>query len=79
MNGRLADRVAFVTGAARGQGRAHAVRMAQEGADIIAIDVAGDLPAGVPYPPATPDGREGNRPTGGGDRAPHHHHRGGYP
>ena len=55
MNGRLADKVAFITGAARGQGRAHAVRMAQEGADIIAIDVAGDLPPGVPYPPATPE------------------------
>ena len=51
MNGRLADRVAFITGAARGQGRAHAVRMAQEGADIIAIDVAGDLPAGCALSP----------------------------
>ena len=52
--GRLADRVALVTGAARGQGRSHAVRLAEEGADIIAIDVATDLP-GVPYPQATPD------------------------
>lgn len=38
MAGRVADKVAFVTGAARGQGRSHAVRLAQEGADIIAID-----------------------------------------
>ncbi len=53
MSGRLTGRVAFITGAARGQGRAHAVRMAKEGADIIAIDVAGKLPSCVPYDPAT--------------------------
>jgi SDR family mycofactocin-dependent oxidoreductase len=53
--GRLKGRVAFITGAARGQGRAHAVRMAQEGADIIAVDIAGKLPPCVPYDPATPD------------------------
>lgn len=52
---RLAGRVAFITGAARGQGRAHAVRMAAEGADIIAIDVAGKLPDCVPYDHATPE------------------------
>jgi SDR family mycofactocin-dependent oxidoreductase len=52
---RLIGKVAFVTGAARGQGRAHAVRLAAEGADIIAIDVAGALPPAVPYPPATPE------------------------
>ena len=39
MAGRLEGKVAFITGAARGQGRAHAVRMAQEGADIIAVDI----------------------------------------
>jgi SDR family mycofactocin-dependent oxidoreductase len=55
MSRRLAGRVAFITGAARGQGRAHAVRMANDGADIIAIDVAGKLPPCVPYDPATPD------------------------
>ena len=55
MSGRLEGKVAFITGAARGQGRAHAVRMAGEGADIIAIDIAGKLPACVPYDPATPD------------------------
>lgn len=55
MGGRLTDQVAFITGAARGQGRAHAVRMAAEGADIIAVDVAGKLPDCVPYHPATPE------------------------
>jgi SDR family mycofactocin-dependent oxidoreductase len=55
MSGRLTGKVAFITGAARGQGRAHAVRMANEGADIIAIDIAGKLPACVPYDPATPE------------------------
>ncbi|MEZ0365057.1 mycofactocin-coupled SDR family oxidoreductase [Mycobacterium sp. pUA109] len=55
MTGRLTDKVAFVTGAARGQGRAHAVKMATEGADIIAVDVAGKLPDCVPYDPATPE------------------------
>ncbi|MBV9514043.1 MAG: mycofactocin-coupled SDR family oxidoreductase [Mycobacteriaceae bacterium] len=55
MSGRLAGSVAFITGAARGQGRAHAVRMATEGADIIAVDIAGELPPCVPYNPATPE------------------------
>lgn len=55
MCGRLAGKVAFITGAARGQGRAHAVRMAREGADIIAVDIAGKLPPCVPYDPARPD------------------------
>jgi (+)-trans-carveol dehydrogenase len=50
--GRLTGRVAFVTGAARGQGRAHCVRLAEEGADIIAIDIAGPV-AGSPVEPAT--------------------------
>jgi (+)-trans-carveol dehydrogenase len=52
--GRVDGKVAFVTGAARGQGRAHAVRLAEEGADIIAVDVCRQL-ATVPYPMATPD------------------------
>src|SRR4051794_6213585 len=42
--GRLDGKVAFITGAGRGQGRAHAVRLAEEGADIIAVDVLEDLP-----------------------------------
>ncbi|WP_216896075.1 mycofactocin-coupled SDR family oxidoreductase [Nocardia alni] len=41
--GRLVGKVAFITGAARGQGRAHAVRLAQEGADIIAVDLLDDI------------------------------------
>ncbi len=55
VSGRLEGKVAFITGAARGQGRAHAVRMANEGADIIAVDIAGKLPDCVPYNPATPE------------------------
>ena len=51
--GRVAGKVAFITGAARGQGRSHAVRLAEEGADIIAVDLCGDM-ANVPYPLATP-------------------------
>src|SRR5215475_13390595 len=45
--GRVEGKVAFVTGAARGQGRSHAVRLAQEGADIIAIDICGPIRPGV--------------------------------
>jgi SDR family mycofactocin-dependent oxidoreductase len=52
--GSLDGRVAFVTGAARGQGRAHAIRLAQEGADIIAIDVCAPV-APITYPLATPE------------------------
>jgi len=52
--GRVEGKVAFITGAARGQGRSHAVRLAQEGADIIAIDVCKQVDT-VPYPTATPD------------------------
>ncbi len=50
---RLDGKVAFITGAARGQGRAHAVRLASEGADIIAIDLADKLPDCAPYTSAT--------------------------
>jgi SDR family mycofactocin-dependent oxidoreductase len=53
LTGKLAGKVAFITGAARGQGRAHAVRMAEEGADIIAVDLAGRVAPSVKYDPAT--------------------------
>ena len=49
---RLAGKVALITGAARGQGRSHAVRLAEEGADIVAVDALADLPT-VGYPMAT--------------------------
>lgn len=52
--GELSGKVAFITGAARGQGRAHAVKLASMGADIIAIDLCDQI-ASVPYPMATPD------------------------
>jgi SDR family mycofactocin-dependent oxidoreductase len=39
VEGRVAGKVAFITGAARGQGRSHAIRLAEEGADIIAVDI----------------------------------------
>jgi SDR family mycofactocin-dependent oxidoreductase len=52
--GALDGKVAFITGAARGQGRAEAVRLASDGADIIAIDICDQI-ASVPYPMATPD------------------------
>jgi SDR family mycofactocin-dependent oxidoreductase len=52
MAGRVAGKVAFITGAARGQGRSHALRLAQEGADIIAVDLCGQIGT-VPYPMAT--------------------------
>jgi SDR family mycofactocin-dependent oxidoreductase len=50
--GRIEGKVALVTGAARGMGRSHAVRLAQEGADIIAVDLCASLDT-VPYPGAT--------------------------
>jgi SDR family mycofactocin-dependent oxidoreductase len=52
--GRVEGKVAFITGAARGQGRSHAVRLAQEGADIIAVDLCDQIGT-VEYPMATPD------------------------
>jgi SDR family mycofactocin-dependent oxidoreductase len=52
--GKLEGKVAFITGAARGQGRSHAIRLAQEGADIIAIDICKQIES-VPYPMSIPD------------------------
>jgi SDR family mycofactocin-dependent oxidoreductase len=48
MGGRVEGKVAFVTGAGRGQGRSHAVRLAEEGADIIAVDICAPV-ASVSY------------------------------
>ncbi|MDR3662341.1 MAG: mycofactocin-coupled SDR family oxidoreductase [Mycobacterium sp.] len=53
MPGRVEGKVAFITGAARGQGRAHAVRLAEEGADIIAIDVCKQIVQNTPIPAPT--------------------------
>ena len=54
MTGRVEGKVAFITGAARGQGRSHAVRLAQEGADIIAVDICKAID-NVVYPASTPE------------------------
>jgi SDR family mycofactocin-dependent oxidoreductase len=54
MAGRLEGKVAFITGAARGQGRSHAIRLAEEGADVIAVDIARQIDT-VPYPMASPE------------------------
>ena len=67
--GNLNGKVAFITGAARGQGRAHAVRLAADGADIVALDICRDIDS-IDYPNASPDdleetvklvGKEGRR------------------
>ena len=58
MTGRVEGKVAFITGAARGQGRSHAVRLAQEGADIIAVDICKPIREGVTdtaIPASTPE------------------------
>lgn len=51
----LVGKVAFVTGAARGQGRSHCVRLARAGADIVAIDACAPVAQHNGYPPATPE------------------------
>jgi len=53
MPGRVQGKVAFITGAARSQGRSHAIRLAEEGADIIAVDVPEAVPSLSAYPLAT--------------------------
>jgi SDR family mycofactocin-dependent oxidoreductase len=55
--GLLDGKVAFITGAARGQGRSHAIRLAEEGADIVAIDLCGQIDS-VPYPLGTEEDLE---------------------
>ena len=54
MAGRVQGKVAFITGAARGQGRSHAIRLAEEGADIIAVDICKNYDS-VGYPMGTAD------------------------
>src|ERR1700757_4776773 len=54
MTGKLEGKVAFITGAARGQGRSHAITLAREGAAIIAVDICAQV-GSVPYPMATPE------------------------
>ena len=51
----LAGKIAYVTGAARGQGRSHCVRLARAGADIVAIDACGPVAAHNGYPPSQPE------------------------
>ena len=69
MSLQFVGKVAFITGAARGQGRSHAVRFAEEGADIIAFDLCEQMPT-VPYPMSSPEdmvylcGRSGRYVTG---------------
>src|SRR3984957_5827458 len=54
MAGRLEGNVAFITGAGRGQGRSHAIRLAEEGADIIAVDICRQIESN-PYPLSSPE------------------------
>jgi SDR family mycofactocin-dependent oxidoreductase len=54
MSGRVQGKVAFITGVARGQGRAHAIRLASEGADIVALDICAQFET-VDYAMSTPD------------------------
>jgi SDR family mycofactocin-dependent oxidoreductase len=54
MTGRVQGKTAFITGLARGQGRAHAVKLASEGADIVGIDICAQIGT-VAYPMSTPD------------------------
>ena len=55
--GMLDGKVAFITGAARGQGRSHAITLAEQGADIIAVDICEQIPS-VHYAMATSEDLE---------------------
>ena len=55
MGNRMAGKVAFITGVARGQGRSHAIRLAEEGADIIGVDICADIDSVSTYSLATTD------------------------
>ena len=78
MAGRLEGKVAFITGAARGQGRSHAVRLAQEGADIIAVDICEQIDT-VPAPDGHMGGPCRDGPAGRGARSPDRGEQGGRP
>ena len=62
----LAGRVAYVTGAARGQGRSHCIRLARAGADIVAIDACAPVTEHNGYPPARPEDLAETENSGGG-------------
>ena len=70
MAGRLDGKVALITGAARGQGRSHAVRLAQDGADVIAVDICRQIDS-VAYPLATPANLVPDRIGGRGSGSAH--------
>jgi SDR family mycofactocin-dependent oxidoreductase len=53
--GRVEGKVAFITGAARGQGRSHAIRLAEEGADIIAVDICKEVVSNIAVPATADD------------------------
>jgi NAD(P)-dependent dehydrogenase (short-subunit alcohol dehydrogenase family) len=59
MSGRVAGKLALITGAARGQGRSHAVALARAGADIIALDICGPVDSITGYPASTTSGVPG--------------------
>ncbi|MFV0252267.1 MAG: mycofactocin-coupled SDR family oxidoreductase [Beutenbergiaceae bacterium] len=71
MAGRVEGKVAFITGAARGQGRAHAVRLAEEGADIIALDICAPVPDNLGDPATEEDLAETVRQVEALDRRIH--------
>ena len=75
MTGKLEGKVAFITGAARGQGRSHAIRLAEEGADIIAVDICEQIDT-VGYPMATPEDLAETVKAGRGARPPYRRPRG---
>ncbi len=66
--GELDGKVALITGAARGQGRAHAVKLASEGASIIAVDLCDQIASVPPYPDGHAGGHGGHRQTRRGHR-----------
>ena len=76
--GLVDGKVALVTGAARGQGRAEAVRLAEEGADIIAVDICEPVET-IPYEGATLAGPRGDRGAGPQARPPDRHGEGRRP